>query len=159
MSTLLRFLLIPAAALSTSLPINAEDALRAPAGLPAQAAVFDPGWNVQQALQAEVDGDAAQRKALLQAALRQDPDLDTARWHSGYGKVDGDWLNLEQVAQDTNATNTVEQYRQLKRQYAGSFQGEVALAKWCRRNGLDEQESLHWAGVLQFNPNHAEARL
>lgn len=113
---------------------------------------------VQEALQAEVDGDAAQRKALLARALQLNPNHSAARWHSGYVQLDGAWLTVDEAAQVPAVKDRVAAYRTLRNAYSGSLAGELSLARWCRKNGLEHQERLHWVNALHFDWNNREAR-
>ena len=51
---------------------------------------------VQAALQAEAEGDTKRRNALLREALDNDPEHAPARWHSGYIRLNGEWMSLAQ---------------------------------------------------------------
>lgn len=113
---------------------------------------------VQEALQAEVDGDTAQRKALLARALQLDPDHSAARWHSGYVQFDGDWLTVDEAEQVPAVKDRVAAYQTLRNAHSGNLAGELALARWCRKNGLEHQERLHWVNTLHFDWSNREAR-
>ena len=40
---------------------------------------------------------------------------------------------------------------------ATSLDGQLALARWCRKNGFDEEAKFHWRTVLAHQPNNEEA--
>jgi tetratricopeptide (TPR) repeat protein len=113
---------------------------------------------VQEALQAEVDGDTAQRRALLDRALQLDPNHSAARWHSGYVRLDGAWLTVDEAEQSPSVKVIVAAYQTLRNAHSGSLAGELAMARWCRKKGLEHQERLHWANSLNFDRNNREAR-
>src|SRR5690349_7261073 len=66
---------------------------------------------VEQALESELAGDALQRTTLLKQALELDPNYAPARWHSGYVKVDGQWLSLDEAARRGAADPHLATYR------------------------------------------------
>ena len=37
------------------------------------------------------------------------------------------------------------------------MESQTALARWCRKNKLADQERVHWQKVLQLQPDNAEA--
>lgn len=113
---------------------------------------------VQEALQAEVDGNSHLRDTLLKRAAELDAAHPPARWHSGEVRIDGKWLSIEDAERTTNAAGVVAKYRELRQAVGGSLVGEVRLATWCRKNHLTEQEHLHWWNVLQLAPSHKQAR-
>ena len=144
-----RLLTLPAIVLAFS--AAAQD------GVPAAEQV-DANLIVQAALQAEVDGDPSHREVLLTRALQRDSKHLPARWHSGHVQVQDQWLTLEQAENDATQQGTVAAYRKLRDLHAGSLTGELALAQWCRKHGLQERERLHWAGALRLDPSNREAR-
>ena len=52
---------------------------------------------VDQAREAELEGDTAQQFALLREAVRLAPDYQAARWQLGQLEVDGEWLAAEEI--------------------------------------------------------------
>jgi hypothetical protein len=113
---------------------------------------------VQAALQAELVGANADRRRLLQEAFRLDPDYPPLRWHAGHVQRGNAWLPLRVAERHTLADGKVTRYRQLRDRYAGSLAGQVELARWCRKNDLEQLEELHWMQVLALHPQHSEAR-
>lgn len=113
---------------------------------------------LQLALEAELSGDNVKRQEYLAARLRATPDDPATRWHAGCVRVGDEWLQV-QIAEDQVAQKgLVFEYRKLRDQYAGTVNGQVALARWCRKNKLEEHELLHWAAVLSFDPTNRDAR-
>jgi hypothetical protein len=114
---------------------------------------------LHQALKAELEGDQQRRHQLLETGLELFPDHAGVRWHSGYVELDGQWIAVEQAEQAADEAGKLSQYRRLRDQASESFPSEVLLARWCRQQGLDEQEKYHWVNVLsKYDRNHAEAR-
>ncbi len=112
---------------------------------------------VAEALQAEAAGEPARRDALIDEALRVKPDFDLARWSRGEVHSDGKWLPVEE-AQQANATDPRRlEYLSLREAYGNQPAAQLELARWCRRNDLNEEARIHWANVLSFNPANEEA--
>jgi len=114
---------------------------------------------VQAALEAEATGNSERRDGLLRRALYRDPEYAPARWHSGYVRLDHEWLSVEEIAQRASADERLGEYRRLREVQAGTPTpaGELALARWCRDKGLDAEARFHWLRLLQFQPQHQEA--
>jgi hypothetical protein len=112
---------------------------------------------VDDALQAELAGNAARRRVLLSVAIDAEPDYLPARWHSGQVQVDGEWLPVDKAQQVAAADPMRAEYRRLRAAGGDSPADQVALARWCRRNGLEEEARFHWATVLTFEPQSEEA--
>ena len=112
---------------------------------------------VTQALEAELAGQNQQREALIAAAVRQAPNDPAARWHGGQLWFEGAWRSPAEVPSLAQKDGRLADYRQ-RRDAAGPTPDEQAeLARWCRRNKLDEEQRVHWLFVLQLQPNNAEA--
>ncbi len=113
---------------------------------------------VRRALEAEIAGDGGRRNRLLADARRIDPNFAPSQWHAGFVQLGDEWLAVEEAERRTAEKGLVNEYRSLRDRHAGTVDGQVALAQWCRRKKLFELEKLHWLQVLQLNPNHQEAR-
>jgi hypothetical protein len=112
---------------------------------------------VEEAEQAAIDGDMAQRFALLREAARIDPQNQLARWQLGQLEVDGKWLTVEEAQRRTASDPKQAEYRRRRAEFDESPAGQLALARWCRKNGLEEESRFHWASVLSSQPAHREA--
>ena len=137
------------------------------------AAIFGPVWGtaggreaevdtaaerlVADALRAEVAGNAARRTALLNEAIDVAPDYSPARWHSGQVLADGQWLPVGDAQQAAANDPKRAEYQSLRAAGGDSLDGQLALARWCRKNGFDEEARFHWRTVLAHEPNNDEA--
>ncbi|WP_182868387.1 polymorphic toxin-type HINT domain-containing protein [Rhodopirellula sp. JC639] len=126
--------------------------------LPANDNVADSPSLVQRALQAELDGDADGRLELLSLALKHNPEDSTARSLAGYVKHDDQWMPASRSAFLNAIDEVISEYETLRDQYAGSLAGEIALARWCRQNELDDRERMHWRNVIAVDNTNDEAR-
>jgi hypothetical protein len=121
--------------------------------------LFSPSELVTAALQAELRFDSATRTATLARAVAETPQNGPARWHSGYVRVDNQWLALDEAEKKTAADPRLIEYRQLRQLSGSGLEDQIALAKWCRKQNLDEYERFHWSAVMQLQPQNKEAQV
>ncbi len=115
---------------------------------------------VQQALEAELHGDNAKRKDLLEEALRSSPQCESARWQTGQVRVGRKWLTLAEAQQAAAEDPLLGRYRQTRGDCAARMTPlavHVTMARWCREHNLSERERYHWLNVLEHSPNDEEA--
>jgi hypothetical protein len=112
---------------------------------------------VDQAREAELKGDTARQFAWLREAVRLAPDYQAARWQLGQLEVEGEWLAVEEIQRRAAINPKQSFYRQLRAEQGNIPGGQLALARWCTRNGLKEEAKFHWAGVLATQPSDEEA--
>jgi hypothetical protein len=114
---------------------------------------------LRAALSCELAGRNDDRRVLLMEARAQSPHNAAVRWQLGEVR-DGNanvWLTTSQVEEAAHKDNRLAEYR-AKRDAAGSALDEqVALAHWCRKNKLVDEERVHWLAVLQEQPTNPEA--
>jgi hypothetical protein len=113
---------------------------------------------VQEALDAEIRGDAARRAELLAAALEADPDFAPAHWHRGEVKFNGEWRSIADVGQTVSGDPRWAEYRERRRALTGSAAEHLELALWCERAELADEARYHWANVLLADPADRQAR-
>lgn len=112
---------------------------------------------LDEARQSEMQGDTARQFSLLREAIRVAPNFDLARWQMGQIR-DGDrWIAVEDAQRAAAANPKQAEYRQLRANAGDSLEGQVKLARWCRKNGLNQEAQFHWASVLSVQPNNEEA--
>ncbi len=112
---------------------------------------------VRDALEAELAGNAAERARLLEAALKEDPELTAARWQSGQIKVGKSWLSVDEVAQSNSENGRLAEYRRRRDSLVDTADSQRELARWCQRSQLTGEAAVHWQAVLSFAPDDAEA--
>jgi hypothetical protein len=112
---------------------------------------------VSAAVQAEVNGDSARSFALLHDALRADPENKLAHWQLGEIKINNQWVAAEETQRRATADPLQAEYRERRKQSGDSPQGQLALARWCRKSNLKEEAQFHWANVLTLDPKNEEA--
>jgi hypothetical protein len=112
---------------------------------------------IEESGQARTDGDLRLATALLRDAVRIDPNNATAQWQLGNLKVGEEWLSIEE-AQSRAAADPQQMSYQARKSAAGeTLADELELARWCRKNNLDEEARVHWTRVLAADPNNREA--
>jgi hypothetical protein len=105
---------------------------------------------VRAALKAEAAGDSAERERLLRKALEEDPNYAPARWHLGYVRAGKEWLKWDEVQRRAASDPRIAEYRRRFDELAGTAAGELALARWCRDQGLEDHARSHWAWLLSL---------
>lgn len=112
---------------------------------------------LEQALLAEIDGDAALRTQKLDQALEVEPQLAPARWHAGQIRLDGRWLTVRESQEEARADRKLYDYHQRRAGSDGGVRSQINLARWCERNGLAEPARAHWSQVLFMKPDYGPA--
>ena len=112
---------------------------------------------IDESGQARAEGDLRLATTLLRDAVRIEPDNAQAQWQLGNVKVGDEWLSIE-AAQSRAATDPSQaDYQARKAATEESLAGEIELARWCRKNNLDEEARVHWTRVLSADPTNREA--
>jgi hypothetical protein len=112
---------------------------------------------IGEAGQAKTDGQLARAYALLHEVVRMAPDHALARWQLGQVKVDGEWLSIEESQRRAEADPRQVKYRERKEAAGDTPQAQLALARFCRNNKLDDEAPYHWASVLSVDSSNKEA--
>jgi hypothetical protein len=112
---------------------------------------------VEQVLRSEILGENEGRDELLKQAVEGDPGNQPAHWHQGEVRYQDRWVKAEEFAAALGHDRLVE-YEEFRRGHRDTVEGNLAIANWCRRKGLDGQERAHLIRLLQLNPDHLGAR-
>jgi hypothetical protein len=115
---------------------------------------------VEETLQREAAEGVDNRWQLLKPAILQAPHCEAAYWLSGfvYDAKRKDWLRWDEVQQLAAKDDRLAAYRQTREKYPETMDGQIRLARWCSKHKLEDQARAHLTRVLEFDPNHAEAR-
>lgn len=132
----------PAAAVAQQAPLAKTDAPRL----------------VAEALAAQLAGESDRRQGLLAQAIEADPEFAPARWQRGEIRFEGKWRSLESIHDRVASNPSYYEYGNLRAQMAGSLADHETLARWCFREGLENEERVHWRHVIAVNPEHQFAR-
>jgi hypothetical protein len=71
--------------------------------------------------------------------------------------VAGDTVSLDEALRNAAMNERLTTYRQLRTEAGGSLDGQLELARWCRKQNLAEEERLHWQLALMMQPGQPEA--
>lgn len=112
---------------------------------------------VQSALNSELAGDNDQRNTKLQQALAQSPDDASAHWQSGQVRVGSAWLSPDKAKQAAVQDHRLVEYRGKRDSAGNTVADQAALARWCQKNGLNDEQRAHWLQVLRLQPTNQEA--
>lgn len=112
---------------------------------------------VKQALQAEVADDAAERERLLAEALKVDPSYAPAHWQVGEVRHNNKWMKFEDVPKVMQNDRLLKAYHERRDALVDTADNHRNLARWCEKRRLPDQARVHWAHVLTFEPQNAEA--
>ncbi len=114
------------------------------------------GQLIDAASQAKIGGQAAMAYALLHEAVQIAPDNSLARWQLGQVNAGGQWLSIEEAQRRAEADPRQTRYRERKAMMGDSPQAQLALARWCRGNNLEDEAKFHWESVLSVDPRNRE---
>jgi len=112
---------------------------------------------VRAALEKEVVGDNSQREAYLRQALYDWPKDAAAHWQLGQVRIRGKWQSPAEIEHAARDDKRLAEYTRRRDAAGPSITDQAALARWCRKNQLDDQQRVHWIPVLQLQPDNAEA--
>ena len=71
--------------------------------------------------------------------------------------VGDELLPLAEIVRRTAADERLAAYRQLRAEHGGTAAGQLEVARWCRKQGLEDEERLHWRILQYMQPGHPEA--
>ncbi len=112
---------------------------------------------IAEARQAELAGDSDTCYRLLREAVRVAPESKAAHWQLGQMQVGNEWVSVEEAQRRAAADPKQAEYRELRARAGETPQGQLELARWCRKNKLNEEALFHWASVLSVDPGNEEA--
>jgi hypothetical protein len=81
-----------------------------------------------------------------------------AQWRAGKVRFEGEWRSLDEVADIVANDRRWKDYERLKASLAGTAADHEEVARWCLKNGLENEERFHWGYVLLADPQHEIAR-
>ncbi len=113
---------------------------------------------VSEALHLEIYGESAQRDRLLDEALTLAPDYAPAKWQSGYVRHNNRWVTVDEFVQRFGQESRRAAYQRMREKYPNTVAGQMDLADWCSRRGLNDEERAHLTQVVALDPDHREAR-
>lgn len=113
---------------------------------------------VAEALFCEVYGKDAQRNDFLESALDKMPGYVPALWHTGHVRHNKQWVKFDELPKLSAEDARLTAYERGRGQYPKTLQGRLALAEWCAKRKLIDQQRAHLTEVLAIDPDHQQAR-
>lgn len=113
---------------------------------------------VTEALFHESLGLNAERERLLTEAEQKAPEVAALKWAKGQVKVQNRWVSIDDIPDVLNDSIGLKRYELNRSEYPDTAAGQLALARYCQRQQLDDQARAHLVRVLDHDANHAEAR-
>ena len=113
---------------------------------------------VQEALHHELYGMQAERDRLLKQASTSGANAKAAMWHLGHVRLNGKWLSADKVPATLQDNLVWKRYESQRAAAEDTVAGQLKLADYCARQGLDSQERAHLNRVIQLDPNNSRAR-
>jgi hypothetical protein len=115
----------------------------------------DPGRQaVDKVLRDEI-GLPLDRREKLSETLKSHPESSSVRWQSGYIHDGNDWHSYDVAASITNS-DAWREYLSRRQNSAATFDGQLALADWCRTRHLFDQEQAHLTAALPIAPQNRQ---
>jgi len=112
---------------------------------------------IQESAEARADANLGLAYELLHDAVRIDPENSQARWQLGQVKTRNEWVSIEESQRRAAADPRQAKYEQRKNELVDNPAESAALARWCRKNNLDDEARVQWKNVLNADPNNREA--
>ncbi|MBI2481038.1 MAG: hypothetical protein HYV60_21105 [Planctomycetia bacterium] len=113
---------------------------------------------VAEALHRQVYGLQSDRDRLLAEAVHVDPNYGPARWHQGFVRVGAEWSHVYDAPRIIGTSSVLASYQKLRAEQEDTLEGHLQLADWCGERRMPDQQRAHLSRVLDFDPNHTDAR-
>jgi hypothetical protein len=78
--------------------------------------------------------------------------VDQAHWQAGYVRAGKEWRSYDSEALTTAESERLRLYREERIEAPSTGEGHLALAAWCRKNSLVDQEQAHLHAALRLSP-------
>jgi hypothetical protein len=112
----------------------------------------DPAMEtVDKVLRAELTGQVDRREQLA-GALASQPDSPATRWQAGFVRVGKSWRSYDETISTPAESESHREYLTRRENSAKTFDGQLELANWCRKQGLVDQEYAHLQAALTLAP-------
>ena len=97
------------------------------------------------------------RRARIAGGRKKSPEDAATHWQLGQVWIDSRWMTPDQAQKAASKDKRLAEYRKLRDRSVLTVDSQAALARWCRKNKLADEERAHWQTVLQLQPDNAEA--
>jgi uncharacterized protein YchJ len=113
---------------------------------------------VLEALQSFKNGELSSYQDVLKQALSKDPNNSLLRAYLGYVLQDNKWVTIEESWNQPKLKNAWKDYVKLRDQAQSTVESQMAVADFCKRNGLKDQERVHLFAVIDLDQANTTAR-
>jgi hypothetical protein len=113
---------------------------------------------VEQVLRSEVAG-AVDRRGQLAGILKERPAAPEARWQAGFVRDGSLWRSFDEPPTSTVEAGPMREYRDQREQAPQTWEGQLGLADWCRKKGLNDHERAHLFAALAKAPEQEQPAL
>src|SRR5262249_37017612 len=77
--------------------------------------------------------------------------------HLGELQKSDRWVTPTEIERETAEAGKMTEYRKLRDRGDATVDGQLKVARWCDKNGLDDEEKAHARLALQLDPTQEEA--
>jgi hypothetical protein len=113
---------------------------------------------VEKVLRAETAGEV-DRRGQLAETLNQQADAPAARWQAGFVRDGNSWRSFDSPLSAASTDELMAQYRSRRDDVPESYDRQLGLANWCRKQGLHDQERAHLWTALWSCPDGEQAEI
>ncbi len=121
------------------------------AATPRKSEKADPARQVVDKILRDEIAFSLDRREKLSESLKAHPESSSVRWQSGYIHDGDNWVSYD-VAASTTDSDAWREYQSRRENAATTFDGQLALADWCRTKHLFDQELAHLTAALPMAP-------
>jgi len=111
----------------------------------------------KEAIAAGAAGEIELRNDLLMQAANIAPNHAPAHWAQGKMQVEGEWQTIGHIQDQARIDERLTKYNERKAKSDKTVASHLELARWCKRQKLDDEARYHWLSVLTADPDHREA--
>jgi hypothetical protein len=112
---------------------------------------------VHEALTAETNSNVDLRADKIKEALAAGQDSSAAHWLAGQVQVGSRWLSVDEAAKEAAQVGKVAEYRKQRDLRGNTLEDHIALARFCAKLGLTDQERGQLIMAFQLDPTNKEA--
>lgn len=98
------------------------------------------------------------RRQVLNPTVRPETAASAEWWQAGFVKTSHGWQTADAVAADNSSVAIWEEYQKRRSAAVKTVESQLALADWCSRSKLPEQERAHLTQVLMLAPPNFDSK-
>ncbi|HEY4263359.1 MAG TPA: polymorphic toxin-type HINT domain-containing protein [Schlesneria sp.] len=116
--------------------------------------------SVQQllTLEAQPSTKNLDRRLILNPTVRPEAAATVEWWQAGFVKTSKGWQTANAISVDGSYATAWEEYQNRRKASVKTMESQLALADWCSRSKLPEQERAHLMQVLMLAPPNFDSK-